>query len=216
MEETDGIQAEPIPDFALLFDTVKIAEPAPDHSSKALQSTGHLAIEDTATRSLLSLIGFSRGEPFLAVSTLLEAVAVGFQAGAAVLWIPDVNRIALRSASHWTSQAETDGEWLRTLSHTELWPLEGLPGRVWAHGRSEGLDELAEDRHIGRCALLAKAGVRSLFGIPARLGAETLAVIELYSQRRFAFHSALDANTDRLSDEMGTYFQGCQTTLSGR
>ena len=57
---------------------------------------GCLEAEQTKVGSLLGLVGFSQGEPLLAVSKVLEIIATSFEADAAVLWIPDRHRIALR------------------------------------------------------------------------------------------------------------------------
>jgi hypothetical protein len=156
---------------------------------------------------LLRLAAFSQGEPLLAECGFLEAVSQSFEADIAILWSPDSRQIGLRCVQHWSAEPETDAALLADLSKLELWPIEGLPGRVWAHGRSEMLDELAGDRHTTRGTILAKAGIRSAFGVPARSGAETLLVLELLSRRPFAFHSAPSLRVNSLSERLGAMFQ---------
>jgi hypothetical protein len=207
LTESNGLLREKDADFVHTFASYLTEEQLKDYSSPG-RLNACLEVEKPEINSLLALVGISRNESPRTVSKVLEIVATSFQADAITLWIPDAHRVALRSACHWAAGTAGDEELFCGLSGIELWPLEGLPGKVWAQGRSESIDELAEDRHIRRGTMLAKAGIRSLFAFPAKIGTETISVLELYARRRYAFHSNMRLKMDALSEQWGEYFRG--------
>lgn len=163
--------------------------------------------EQAATHCLLSFLGFSHGQPELAVSKILQIFAKSFEAPIAMLWVPDSRAVALRCQQFWTDSDSINVALVEELSQIELWPVEGLPGRVWAQGRGEILHEVASDRHLGRATLFPKSGIRSAFAIPAITGSETLCVLELLSREPFAFQSVSALQMGTLSDALGILFR---------
>lgn len=168
--------------------------------------------ERSATHCLLSILGFSQGKPELAASKILEIVARSFAVPLALLWVPDSGAVAIRCWQFWTENDPASAGLAEELSHIDLWPVEALPGRVWAQGRGEILNEVASDRHLGRATLFPKSGIRSAIAIPARTTSGTLCVMELLSREPFAFQavSALQMNT--LSDALGVLFRHAPLT----
>lgn len=163
--------------------------------------------EQAATHCLLSLLGFSHAQPELAASKILENIARSFAAPIAMLWVPDSHAVALRCEQFWTECDPISAGLVEELSQIELWPVEALPGRVWAQGRGEILHEVASDRHLRRATLFPKSGIRSAFAIPAKADSETLCVLELLSRESFAFHSVSPLQMNTLSDALGILFR---------
>lgn len=159
------------------------------------------------TQCLLSFLGFSHGQPELAASKILEMVAKSFGATIAIHWVPDSRAVALRREQFWMEEGPINAGLVEELSQMELWPVEALPGRVWAQGRAEILHEVASDRHVGRTTLFPKAGIRSAFAVPVRAGSETLSVLELLSREPFAFQSVSTLQMNTLSEALGILFR---------
>lgn len=163
--------------------------------------------EHAATHSLLSYLAFSNGQPELAATNVVEILAKSFESPIVMLWVPDVRSVALRCELSWTDQDPINAGLVAELSQIELWPVEALPGRVWAQGHGEILDEVASDRHLGRATLFPKSGIRSAFAIPAKVESETLCVLELLSRERLAFQSVSPLQMRTLSDALGILFR---------
>ncbi|HXE13346.1 MAG TPA: GAF domain-containing protein [Bryobacteraceae bacterium] len=163
--------------------------------------------EHAATHCLLSYLGFSNGQPELAATKILEILAKSFDSPIAMLWVPDVRSVALRCEQSWTDQDPINDGLVAELSEIELWPVEALPGRVWAQGRGEIVHEVASDRHLGRATLFPKSGIRSAFAIPAKVDSETLCVLELLSREPLAFQSVSPLQMHTLSDALGILFR---------
>jgi hypothetical protein len=168
--------------------------------------------EQATTHCLLNFLGFSHGKPGLAASKILEIIAKSFGAPIAMLWVPDSRAVALRCQQFWTEDNPISAELVEELSQIELWPVEALPGRVWAQGRGEIVHEVASDRHPGRATLFPKSGIRSAFAIPARVRSETLCVLELLSREPFAFQSVSALQMNTLSDALGILFRPAPLT----
>jgi hypothetical protein len=168
--------------------------------------------EQAATHCLLNYLGFSHGKPELAASKILEIIAKSFGAPIAMLWVPDSRAVALRCQQFWTESNPISANLVEELSQIELWPVEALPGRVWAQGRGEIVHEVASDRHPGRATLFPKSGIRSAFAIPAKIGYETICVLELLSREPFAFQSVSVLQMNTLSDALGILFRPAPLT----
>jgi PAS domain S-box-containing protein len=63
-------------------------------------------------------------------------------------------------------------------------PGTGLPGRVWVSKEPAWVVEVTQDANFSRAATAAKAGLRSAFAFPLRLGSDTLGVMEFFSRER--------------------------------
>ena len=61
-------------------------------------------------------------------------------------------------------------------------PGIGLPGRTWSSGRAEWILDLTQDENFPRAPMAIKAGLRSGFCFPLKLGGETWGVIECFSR----------------------------------
>lgn len=168
--------------------------------------------EEAATHCLLNFLGFSHAKPELAAPKILEIIAKSFGAPIAMLWIPDSSAVALRCEQFWTEDNPISVGLVEELSQIELWPVEALPGRVWAQGRGEIVHEVASDRHLGRAILFPKSGIRSAFAIPAKTGSETLCVLELLSRETFAFQSVSALQMNTFSDALGILFRPAPLT----
>jgi hypothetical protein len=68
------------------------------------------------------------------------------------------------------------------VSALQLWPTEGLPGKVWAYYQRRRLREMADDRHAGRSMHFAKAGIRATEGIPVFEADRFSGVLELLAR----------------------------------
>jgi hypothetical protein len=192
----------------------ELLQPALDAPSFRERNIGSIPeTEQSATQCLLSFVGFSHGQTELAVSKILEIVAKSFGSPIAVLWVPDSDAVALRRKRFWTENNPISTDLVEKLSQIELWPVEALPGRVWAQGRGEVLHEVASDGHLARTTLFPKSGIRSAFAIPAKADSETLCVLELLSREPFAFKSVSPLQMNTLSEALGILFRRAPLTL---
>ena len=60
---------------------------------------------------------------------------------------------------------------------------EGLPGRVWASGKSAWILDIAQDANFPRLASAVNYGLHSAFACPIVVGDQTLGVIEFFTRR---------------------------------
>jgi len=63
-------------------------------------------------------------------------------------------------------------------------PGIGLPGCVWASKEPAWTVDVTQDANFPRAPMAAKAGLRSAFAVPLRLGSDILGVMEFSSRER--------------------------------
>jgi signal transduction histidine kinase/ActR/RegA family two-component response regulator len=83
----------------------------------------------------------------------------------------------------------------------------GLPGRIWATGAPEWISDIATDANFPRGPFAAKAGLRSAFGFPIRLGSEVSGVMEFFSRESQAPDQALLDLMKAIGNQIGQFVE---------
>jgi signal transduction histidine kinase/ActR/RegA family two-component response regulator len=117
-----------------------------------------------------------------AAPRLLQAVCdtVGWEMGA--IWRVDRADNVLRCDNLW-HVAEVRVEEFETVCREITYPPGiGLPGRVWANGRSAWIRDVVVDPNFPRAKAAATVGLHGAFAFPLQGENETLGVIEFFSR----------------------------------
>jgi PAS domain S-box-containing protein len=104
---------------------------------------------------------------------------LGWSVGA--LWGLDIERSVLRCLATWRapdSGAAAFEELTATMSFRKG---EGLPGRVWADGKSAWIPDVSDDPNFPRSAVAAAEHLHGGFGVPIRRGNDVLGVMEFFA-----------------------------------
>ncbi|HEX8341581.1 MAG TPA: response regulator [Tepidisphaeraceae bacterium] len=130
--------------------------------------------------------------------------SMGWQAG--LKWDVNGDETALTFIAAWASSDDSaplvDASRALTLEKGR-----GLPGRVWASGRSEWIADLATDDNFPRHVFAARAGLNSGFAFPIRIGSRTIGVMEFFSARPREPDRDLLAVFDALGRQVGQFVQ---------
>jgi signal transduction histidine kinase len=82
-----------------------------------------------------------------------------------------------------------------------------LPGRIWASGEPIWIPDLANDSNFPRAATVTRAGLRSAFGFPVRLGNQVLGVVEFFSREIRDMDPDLLAIFDAIGAQVGLFVE---------
>jgi diguanylate cyclase (GGDEF)-like protein len=83
----------------------------------------------------------------------------------------------------------------------------GLPGAVLASGAPVWVEDVAAERAFPRMRVAAEEGVRGAFAFPVREAAQTVGVIEIFSDRPIAVDHGLLAVTGHIGEQLGRVFE---------
>jgi PAS domain S-box-containing protein len=98
------------------------------------------------------------------------------------LWQPDERGAVLRCTDACQKNPNQFPEFVLLCRGMEMRPGVGLPGRIWASGQPVWVPDVTQDKNFPRGQAAARAGLRSAFGFPIRLGAEVLGAMEFFSR----------------------------------
>ena len=93
---------------------------------------------------------------------------------------PDENH--LRCAESWHAPSLTDEVYADMCSQHPLHAGVGLPGRVWSSGEALWISDVTLEENFPRERAAERAGLRSAFAFPIRLGGEIVGVMEFFSR----------------------------------
>jgi signal transduction histidine kinase len=118
-----------------------------------------------------------------AVPKIIQAIGESLEWDLGVFWRVDKAAGALRCLDQWTApsvQADpfTMATWQQVFNREE-----GLPGRIWASGKSAWVTDVAVDANFTRGAQARQVGFHGAFGFPILIGSEIEGVIELFSRQ---------------------------------
>ena len=98
-----------------------------------------------------------------------------------IFWSVDQQAQALRLVEIWHGRGVGTAEFAAASREHVVNPGVGLPGRVWAQGAPIWIPDVLNDTNFPRAATAAKAGLRSAFAFPVRVGDTVLGVLEFFS-----------------------------------
>jgi hypothetical protein len=88
---------------------------------------------------------------------------------------------ALQYVSSWQREVRYDG-FIEASRAKPFAAGVGLPGRVWASGQAEWIDEVAVDANFPRATAAARVGLHSACGFPILLGREVVGIMEFFAR----------------------------------
>ena len=118
-----------------------------------------------------------------AVPKIIQAIGESLEWDLGVFWRVDKATGVLRCLDQWKApsvQADpfTLDSWQRTFTRGE-----GLPGRIWASGKSAWVTDVTMDAGFTRGAQARQVGFHGAFGLPILVGSEIEGVIEFFSRQ---------------------------------
>ena len=116
-----------------------------------------------------------------AAPAILQAICDKLEWQVGALWLVDHDARHLQCASVWSADAAT-GAFVAATRGATFAPGLGLPGRVWATGRSAWIEDVLVDRNFPRAAAARAGGLHGAFAFPICLGSEVLGVVECFNR----------------------------------
>mgnify|MGYP001601974191 CR=1 FL=1 len=117
-----------------------------------------------------------------AAPRLLQAVcdSVGWELGE--IWRANREANVLRNEAIWHVPSVNLKEFVEISRKITFAPGVGLPGRVWAHGKSAWILDVVKDPNFLRASFAARSGLHGGFGFPIKIGSEICGVFEFFSR----------------------------------
>jgi len=140
-----------------------------------------------------------------AAPALLQAIgeSVGWEMGQ--MWSVDRAAEVLRYLAVWRLPSVPAAE-LEEASRARTFRRGvGLPGRIWAAGRSEWITDIASDDNLPRGPIAIKAGLRSAFGLPVMVDHEVSGVMEFFSRDQQTPDESLLAIMNIIGHQIGNF-----------
>ena len=140
-----------------------------------------------------------------AAPKMLHAVctALGWEYGN--LWEVDATRTVLRSVGMWPPGGGRFDEFAAASRQVTFARGIGLPGRVWASGRSAWISNVQEDRNFPRSPIAERVGLRAALGLPIVTAGKVLGVMEFFSREILEPDDDLLATLTRVGSQIGLY-----------
>lgn len=146
-----------------------------------------------------------------ATPRLLRTVgeALGWDVGA--IWGLDIERSVLRCIATWRSPDSTASAFDELTSRTAFRKGEGLPGRVWADGRSAWIPDVVDDVGFPRASVAAADGLHGGFAVPIRRGRDVLGVVEFFAPEIREPDDDLLEMMDAVGAQLGQFIDRTET-----
>jgi two-component system sensor histidine kinase/response regulator len=115
------------------------------------------------------------------IERLLEAISRSLHWDLCELWLPDLQSGRLRLKTMNSAAIAGGSEFHQESLSAAYAPGEGLPGGVWASGKSVWIQDLSNDPQFSRSSSAVQNGLKSGFAFPILIGDELLGVVGCYS-----------------------------------
>jgi signal transduction histidine kinase/PAS domain-containing protein len=164
------------------------------------------AVRQAAQYAVSSILSNS-ADLSTAAPRLLEALSGSMGGDLAQLWLVDANTQAVHCVESWW-RSETGGESFgRASRQAPLSRGSGVPGRVWATGRSHWVTDVVEDDNFPRRSAAAESGLRCAVGFPLLVGGEVLGVVEILSREARPLDEELLRTMGAIGSQVGQYVE---------
>ncbi|MEK7235510.1 MAG: PAS domain S-box protein [Nitrospirota bacterium] len=118
-----------------------------------------------------------------AVPKIIQAIGESLEWDLGVFWRVDKAASVLRCLNQWQMPSlQAEAFILATWQHV-FTRDEGLPGRIWASGKSAWVTDVVVDANFPRKEVAREVGFHGAFGFPVVVGSEIEGVIELFSRQ---------------------------------
>jgi PAS domain S-box-containing protein len=118
-----------------------------------------------------------------AVPKILQAIGENLEWDFGVFWRVDRANGVLRCLDQWQSPLLKADPFTLVTWQSVFKEGEGLPGRIWASGKSAWVTDVTEDTNFPRGEDAKTAGFHGAFGFPVQVGGEIEGVIEIFSRQ---------------------------------
>jgi DNA-binding CsgD family transcriptional regulator len=136
---------------------------------------------------------------------LLRGLATAMGCVAAVLWIPDGDVLVPRVMWHALS---VDLSEFDALTRNLRFPIgSGLPGQVWETRQPMNVTGIRDDPVFARRAPAGRDRLRGLVALPALVGDEVMAVLELHSREESEPTKRLMRSLSSIGHEIGQFLR---------
>ncbi|HEX5417900.1 MAG TPA: PAS domain S-box protein [Chloroflexota bacterium] len=147
------------------------------------------------------------GDLAAAMPRILEAMGSTLEWEWTAFWQVDPTTSKLRYAGSWQAPHVEADSLVRRSQTMMLGRGEGWVGRIWSHGQSDWVADLAHAEDVLRAEAAAKAGFRSALGFPVGSGTEVLGVVELFGRQAPEPDSDLLAALSSIGHQIGQYIE---------
>jgi signal transduction histidine kinase/response regulator RpfG family c-di-GMP phosphodiesterase len=117
-----------------------------------------------------------------AVPRILKSICEVLQWEVGELWQVDRQTNLLRFVEAWHGPANRFPQFEQVSRGMTFAHGVGLPGRVWANGRSAWIQDVVKDSNLPRAPLADQEGLHAAFGFPIVLQEEVLGVMDFFSR----------------------------------
>ncbi|MFN2576749.1 MAG: PAS domain S-box protein [Pyrinomonadaceae bacterium] len=142
-----------------------------------------------------------------AAPELMQAMCESLGWDLGQLWIADRETNKLRWLASWQVDSPGANDLAAASRGLVFSRGIGLPGRIWAHGMSQWIHDIAEDFNFPRRETALQADLHSAFGFPINLGDEVSGVMEFFSHElQSSDQSLLDVMTG-IGNQIGQFLE---------
>jgi signal transduction histidine kinase/ActR/RegA family two-component response regulator len=118
---------------------------------------------------------------------------------------PDENH--LRCAEGWHASSVTDEVFAEMCGVNPLSSGVGLPGRVWSSGDAAWISDVTQEENFPRAHVAERAGLRSAFAFPVRVGVQVIGVMEFFSHEVRERDEDIVEMISTLGSQMGQFVE---------
>ena len=116
-----------------------------------------------------------------AVPKIIQAIGESLEWDLGVFWRVDKAAGVLRCFGQWRAPSVQADLFILDTWQRVFTRGEGLPGRIWASGKSAWVTDVAVDLNFPRGTQARQVGFHGAFGLPILVGSEVEGVIEFFS-----------------------------------
>lgn len=142
-----------------------------------------------------------------AAPKLLRAICDSLAWEMGQIWIVETEANNLRWLASWHAPTLGKNEFEDASRRRVFAAGVGFPGRIWTEARPIWLDNIALDPNFGRSDLAARAKLHSAFGVPIKLGDETLGVMEFFTRDPLNSDPTLLEIMEAIGHQVGQYIE---------
>lgn len=170
------------------------------------RAEARLRVQYELARTLSEAHSLTEASPRL-LRTVGEAL--GWDVGA--IWGLDMERPVLRCVATWRSPESDAAAFEELTSRTTFRKGVGLPGRVWADGRSTWVLDVVDDANFPRAAVAAEDGLHGGFAVPIRRGRDVLGAVEFFAPEIREPDDDLLEMMDAVGAQLGQFIDRTET-----
>jgi len=140
-----------------------------------------------------------------AARSIVQSICESLHWDIGAMWLLNQEVGELHCMEVWSQPGFSAAEFTATTLQITLAQGEGLPGRVWAAGKSAWIVSLQHDDNFPRATSAEMAGLQSGFGFPILMGSQCLGVLEFFSREVMSPDEELLAMMTAAGSQIGQF-----------